>query len=57
MYLDTQELAARWHLSVGTLQNYRWAKIGPRFIKPSKKRVLYLLEDIEAYERAHRVGW
>ncbi len=51
-YLRPNELAARWHISWKTLARWRWTGDGPRFLKVSGK-VLYRLEDIEAFEAAH----
>ena len=46
-----RELAARWNISPRTLERWRWSGEGPRFIKLGG-RVVYRLDDIEAYERA-----
>jgi hypothetical protein len=43
------ELARRWKLSPRTLERWRWLGLGPRHIKIGG-RVVYRLEDIEAYE-------
>jgi hypothetical protein len=51
-HLRPNELAARWHISWKTLARWRWTGEGPRFLKVSGK-VLYRLEDIEAFEAAH----
>jgi hypothetical protein len=51
-YLRPNELADRWHISWKTLARWRWTGDGPQFLKASGK-VLYRLEDIEAYEAAH----
>jgi hypothetical protein len=51
-HLDQSELAKRWNISPHTLENMRWRKVGPPYIKIGG-RVLYRLEDIEAYERAN----
>ena len=53
--LLTVELSRRWHMSHRTLEQWRWKGIGPRYLKIGG-RVLYCLEDIEAYEAAHRRG-
>jgi hypothetical protein len=50
--LVTVELSRRWHLSPRTLEQWRWKRIGPRYLKIGG-RVLYCLDDIEAYEAAH----
>jgi hypothetical protein len=51
-YLTQVELAVRWRISPRTLERWRWAGEGPRFLKVSGK-VLYRIEDIEAFEAAH----
>ena len=44
------QLALRWRISPRTLERWRWVKAGPSYIKLGG-RVVYRLEDIEAYER------
>jgi hypothetical protein len=40
----------------GTLANWRWKRIGPRFFKrPGGRGVFYLLSDLEAYFLSHPV--
>jgi len=51
-YLRPDELAERWCITAKTLARWRWIGAGPRFLKVSGK-VLYRLEDIEAFEAAH----
>ena len=51
-HLRPEELAERWRISAGTLARWRWTGDGPRFLKVSGK-VLYRIEDIEAFEAAH----
>lgn len=49
----TDELAARWSMDPGTLENWRNARKGPRFMKMGKgssSLVRYQLKAIEAYE-------
>jgi hypothetical protein len=48
--LDEHELAARWGLSVKTLRRWRQQQLGPIFCKLGS-RVVYLITDIEAFER------
>ncbi len=48
-HLHQVHLAERWNLSPRTLERWRWEKIGPRYLKLGG-RVVYRLEDIEAYE-------
>ena len=47
------QLAARWHLSPRTLEQWRWLGKGPRFLKIGA-RVLYDEDDIEDYEADRR---
>ena len=49
--LTERELAARWRVSVRTLQNWRWMGRGPRFLKIGA-RVLYQITEIEKFEAA-----
>jgi predicted DNA-binding transcriptional regulator AlpA len=51
-HLSTRELAERWNISRRMLDRWRWAGEGPRFLKLGG-RVVYRLEDIEAFEAAH----
>lgn len=48
-HLSQIELAARWNISHRTLERWRWTGEGPQFVKLGG-RVVYRLEDIEAYE-------
>ncbi|MGE0424959.1 MAG: helix-turn-helix transcriptional regulator [Reyranellaceae bacterium] len=48
-HLNQVELARRWSLSHRTLERWRWEGRGPRYLKVGG-RVVYRLEDIEAYE-------
>lgn len=48
-HLNPRQLAERWHLSEASLERWRSAGIGPVYLK-LQGRVLYRLEDIEAYE-------
>ena len=45
-----KELASRWKISHRTLERWRWAQEGPRYLKIGG-RVVYRLSDIEAFER------
>jgi hypothetical protein len=47
--LNQTQLAGRWCLSPRTLERWRWSGDGPSYIKVGA-RVVYRLEDIEAYE-------
>lgn len=48
-HLNQVDLSRRWKVSPRTLERWRWAGCGPRYIKIGG-RVVYRLEDIEAYE-------
>ncbi len=50
-HLNQQLLANRWSVSEATLERWRCSGIGPVFLK-LRGRVVYRLEDIEAYEQA-----
>ena len=49
VHLRPEDLSARWHITTRTLDNWRWRGEGPRYLKIGG-RVVYRLEDIEAYE-------
>jgi predicted DNA-binding transcriptional regulator AlpA len=51
-HLSTREVAQRWNISLRTLDRWRWAGEGPRFLKLGG-RVVYRLADIEAFEEAN----
>ncbi len=48
-HLNQIDLSRRWKISHRTLERWRWAGRGPRYVKVGG-RVLYRLEDVEAYE-------
>lgn len=48
-HMNQVELADRWHISERTLERWRWVGEGPAYLKIGG-RVVYRLEDIEAYE-------
>jgi hypothetical protein len=52
-HIDQRYLAARWGLSVRTLERWRSLRQGPPFLKLGG-HVTYRIEDIEAYETAQR---
>jgi len=41
---------ARWKISHRTLERWRWAQEGPRYLKIGG-RVVYRVSDVEAFER------
>jgi hypothetical protein len=47
------DLSRRWNISPRTLERWRWLKQGPEYLKVGG-RVLYRLEDVEAFEAANR---
>jgi len=51
-HLNQAELSRRWSLSPRTLENLRWKRKGPPYLKLGG-RVVYRVDDVEAYERAH----
>lgn len=51
-FLSQSELAKRWGISPRTLERWRWAGEGLRFVKIGGL-VRYRLEDIMAYEDAN----
>jgi predicted site-specific integrase-resolvase len=48
-HLTQGQLADRWQISPRTLERWRWAGEGPRFLKLGG-RVIYRIEDVEVYE-------
>lgn len=58
--LTAEQLSARWGGQVlpGTLENWRSAGLGPRYVKFGKGRnckVVYRLSAVEEYERANEM--
>jgi predicted site-specific integrase-resolvase len=52
-HLNQVELAARLKISPRTLERWRWTGEGPAFLKIGG-RVIYRLDDVEAYENGRR---
>jgi hypothetical protein len=50
-HLNQHDLAARWRMSVRTLERWRSQRQGPPFLRLGG-RIAYRLEDIEAFEAA-----
>jgi hypothetical protein len=50
-HFNQVDLSRRWNISPRTLERWRWLKQGPRYLKIGG-RVVYRLEDIEAFENA-----
>ena len=55
-YLTPEEVSERYRgeISVGTLRNWRVARIGPTFIKIGKA-VLYPIDELDAWDRKNLV--
>ena len=51
--LTQKELARRWAISHRTLERWRWTGEGPDYLKLGG-RVVYRLQDVEAYENTQR---
>ena len=51
-HINQVELSRRWRLSPRTLEGWRRQGTGPQFLKIGG-RVVYRLEDVEAYEALH----
>jgi hypothetical protein len=52
-HLTQTDLARRWRISPRTLERWRYLRFGPNYVKVGG-RIVYLLADVEAYEKAHR---
>lgn len=52
-FLNQVHLARRWHISPRTLERWRWTGEGPAYLKIGG-RVVYRLEDVEAYEASRQ---
>lgn len=51
-HLNQHQLGLRWSISPRTLERWRWASLGPPYLKIGG-RILYRLSDIETYEASH----
>lgn len=51
-HLNQELLARRWSVSPRTLERWRWLRQPPRYLKIGG-RVVYRIEDIEEFEKAH----
>lgn len=54
-HLGQRDVAARWRLSVRTLERWRACRKGPPFLKLGGK-VVYCIDDIEEFEKMQRQG-
>ena len=50
-HFNQVELSRRWRLSPRTLERWRYQGTGPHYLKAGG-RVVYRIEDVEAYEAA-----
>jgi hypothetical protein len=53
-HLSQIELARRWCMSPRTLERWRWLKLGPCYLRIGGRKIVYRLEDIEAFEFVSR---
>lgn len=51
LYLSTQQLADRWGFSPNAVSTWRKRNKGPKFLKKGYRSIVYLLSDIEQFER------
>jgi len=54
-HFNQVDLARRWRVSERTLERWRWLHQGPGYLKIGG-RVVYRVEDIEAFEKRHAHG-
>ncbi len=52
-HINQHQLSNRWGISPRTLERWRWIGEGPAYLKIGG-RVVYRLEDVEAYEIRNR---
>lgn len=54
--LTPKEVARRFHMTPESLSNWRRENKGPKFIRFNKRRVMYRLADVLAWENARETG-
>lgn len=54
-HLSIQQLAERWDLDPKTLEKWRGQRKGPDFTKLGRKKVLYPIDAVVAFENEGRV--
>lgn len=54
--LTPAEVAARFRMTPESLSNWRREGKGPKFIRFNKRRVMYRLADVLAWESARETG-
>ena len=47
--LTTPEVAATYGIAIGTLQNWRHKRIGPKFHRLGGKKVVYFVADLDEW--------
>ncbi|KFI51452.1 helix-turn-helix transcriptional regulator [Bifidobacterium callitrichos] len=47
VWMTPREAAEYAHTTTGTLSTLRWTKNGPKFYKPTSRRVLYRKSDLD----------
>lgn len=55
VFLDENQLGARWHVTPRMLQQARWKGVGCIYVKIGRM-VRYRLSDVKAYELSHTVA-
>ncbi len=50
-----REVAYAYGISEGTLANWRWKRIGPKFYKAGLRKVFYFQNDLEIWARQNPV--
>ena len=53
--ITPQEASLLFGTSEGTLGNWRSKKIGPKYYRVQRRKILYRLEDLEEFFTAHPV--
>ena len=47
--LTPKQVSEIYGLSTGTLANWRWKRIGPRYYHGGSRKVLYMVKDVESW--------
>ncbi len=53
-YMTARDISERFSIPEGTLANWRWQKIGPKYYKMSR-RVLYREDEVRAWVESNPV--
>ena len=48
-FITPKEVEEVYSIPQGSLANMRWAKKGPKYYKAGSRRVMYLVDDVEAW--------